>query len=233
MIEQILTHAKETPDKEICGVVVIFKGRKRYVRCRNISETDSSDHFVIHPEDYADAEDLGEIVSIVHSHPRTNPKPSEADLVGIEKSGLPWIIVNPLTEQHTETYPSGYKSPLVGRPFVHGILDCYALIRDYYAETLNIELQDMYRQDNWWHKGDKLYRDNFTKFGFVEVTPKDIKPNDCFIICNGASEPNHAAVYLGDGKMLHHVQGRLSSIDVYGGFWLQNTWKVVRYKDFI
>jgi len=227
----ILEHAKETIDKEICGLIVVFKGREKYVRCRNISETDSSDHFVIHPEDYAAAEDFGTITTVVHSHPRTNPKPSEADLVGIEKSGLPWLIVNPRTEQHTITKPTGYKAPLVGRPFVHGILDCYAIIKDYFKENLSIEMPEYFRQDDWWHNGQSLYRDNFEKAGFREVPMTALKVHDCFIICNGATEPNHAAVYIEEGKILHHVQGRLSSIDVFGGFWLKNTWKVVRHKD--
>ena len=28
--------------------------------------------------------------------------------------------------------------------------------------------------------------------------------------------PNHAAIYIGDGQILHHLQGRLSSRDLYG-----------------
>lgn len=41
--------------------------------------------------------------------------------------------------------------------------------------------------------------------------------------------PNHAAVYLGDGLMLHHMYGRLSSRDVYGGYWREVTRLVVRF----
>lgn len=231
MITKILEHAKENIDKEICGVIVVFKGRKKYIRCRNISNTDSSDHFVIHPEDYAKAEDMGEIITIVHSHPCTNPKPSEADLVGIEKSGLPWLIVNPRTDEHTITKPTGYKAPLVGRRFVHGILDCYALLKDYYKEILNIDLPEYFRQDDWWHKGQTLYRDNYKEAGFFDIKLEEVQPHDCFIICNGSTEPNHVAIYLGDEKILHHVQGRLSSVDVFGGFWLQNTWKVIRHNE--
>ena len=41
--------------------------------------------------------------------------------------------------------------------------------------------------------------------------------------------PNHAAVYLGDGLILHHLQGRLSSRDVYGGYWQKITTHILRY----
>ena len=39
------------------------------------------DMFVLNPEDYAAADDTGEIIGIVHSHPKTAPVPSEADKV--------------------------------------------------------------------------------------------------------------------------------------------------------
>lgn len=233
MIEEALKHARENPGREICGLVVVFKGREKYIRCRNISENNTSDNFILSPEDYANAEELGEITTIVHSHPITAPFPSEADKVGIETTGLNWLIVNPETGGYSITSPTGYKVPLVGRIFTHGILDCYAIIKDYYKETLNIDLLNFGRQDDWWHKGEKLYRNNYEKAGFIEVNINDIKCHDVLLICNGASEPNHGAVYLGDAKILHHVQGRLSSIDVFGGYWLQNLWKVIRHKDLL
>ena len=42
--------------------------------------------------------------------------------------------------------------------------------------------------------------------------------------------PNHAGIYLGDGVVLHHVQGRLSSRDVYGGYYQKVTAKVLKHE---
>jgi len=42
--------------------------------------------------------------------------------------------------------------------------------------------------------------------------------------------PNHAGVYLGDGIMLHHLYGRLSSRDVYGGYWREVTRLTLRHE---
>ena len=229
MIDKILEHAKQEYPRESCGVVIIFKGREKYIPCRNTAE--GQDHFIIHHEDYSNAEDMGEIIKIVHSHPSTNPQPSQPDLVGIEESGVPWIIINPLTEQWTETKPSGYKAPLVGRVFSPGILDCYSIIRDYYKEELRIDLIDFERVDNWWDKGQNLYVDNFEKAGFIQVN--DLKEHDVIIMYNGSNIPNHGAVYLGNGTILHHPQGRLSSRDVYGGYWLKNTKLIVRHKQLL
>jgi cell wall-associated NlpC family hydrolase len=43
--------------------------------------------------------------------------------------------------------------------------------------------------------------------------------------------PNHVAIYIGDNKILHHVQGRLSSRDVYGSYYQKVTAKILRHEN--
>lgn len=229
LLEQIYTHAESTAPKECCGLVYIHNGREKYHPCNNLATGD--DHFVIDPKDYIFVEEKGEITKIVHSHPRTNPKPSQPDLVGIEQTQLPWVIVNPLTHQHTETFPSGYEAPYVGREFCAGVLDCLSIIIDYHKRELNIEIPNYDRQDKWWLRGQDLYRDLYKDAGFVKKDSEaELEIHDTIIMFSEADVPNHAAIYLGEGKILHHVQGRLSSRDIYGGYWLKNTWAVLRHK---
>ena len=83
----------------------------------------------------------------------------------------------------------------------------------------------------WWDKGQNIYVENYTKQGFVLINnPSDIKEHDAFLIQLISSVPNHAAIYIGEGLIMHHVMGRLSSRDVYGGYWRKHTTHHLRHK---
>ena len=227
--EQILQHAQAEQPKECCGVVCVVKGRRRYFPCRNLAAT-PDEHFVMDPLDYANAEDQGEVVAVIHSHPVSNPKPSEADLVACEKTGVPWHIINPLTEEWGYCEPSGHQLPYVGRQFAFGVVDCYTLVRDWYAREYGIELRDYDRRDKFWEHGENLYMDNFANEGFSEIPVADVQPGDLILMNVCSLVPNHAAIYLGDQLILHHVQQRLSSRDVYGGYYWKNTACALRHE---
>lgn len=229
VIDAIRADAARAYPRECCGVVIVVRGRQRYVACVNIASGNS--HFAIRPEDYAAAEEVGEITHIVHSHPGMPPLPSEADLVGCERSGLPWIIVNWPTGALHAFAPTGYQAPLVGRLFSHGILDCYSLVRDYYRCELSLDLPDFERDEEWWLKGGNLYLDNFQKAGFRAVEDgKVMQKHDVLLMQIASDVPNHAAVYVGDGCILQHCMNRLSSRDIYGGYWQRSTVKVLRHQ---
>ena len=139
--EEALVHAKDQDPKESCGLILNIRGKERYYPCRNLSMTDHQ-CFILDPEDYVKADNLGEITAIVHSHPVTPPVASQADQIACERSNLPWHIVNPKTEKWGYYEPCGYKPPLLGRPWVWGVTDCWSLVRDWYKEEKNIELKD-------------------------------------------------------------------------------------------
>jgi proteasome lid subunit RPN8/RPN11 len=228
--EKALAHAKESPEVEVVGVVHIIKGRERYFPCKNIAD-DPKHFFELCPEDYAKAEELGEITAIIHSHPITNHHPSQADKVACENSGVPWYVVNPQTEKWGHCEPSGFQLGYVGRIFSHGLVDCYSLVKDFYEREFNIELANYYRSDKWWKKGGNLYLENFKNEGFYEIEMEEMRYGDCFLMKLESSVPNHAAVYMGENVVLHHVQGRLSSRDVYGGYYQKVTEYCLRHEN--
>ena len=229
LIDEIAAHAKRELPRESCGVIIVFKGRHKYIPC--VNDSNGTNDFSMSAKSFADAEDLGEVVYIVHSHPYTRNQPSISDLVNIERTNLPWLIINPYTKEYTVTNPSGYIAPLIGRHFQHGVLDCYSIIKDYYKQELNIEIPDYKREDNWWMLGQNLYLDNFESAGFYRVVDEPVKAHDVVMMTMGSSTVNHAGIITQDGYLLHHVTYRLSSKDVYSGYYRNITTHVVRHKD--
>ena len=235
----IQAHAAEVYPSECCGVIV----NKEYIPCRNIS--DHKDQFEIHHEDLVKAEDLGEIQAYVHSHPNASARASEIDLIQIELHQKPWVICAYPDVEFQMYEPCGYKAPLVGRNYIHGIQDCYSIVRDFYERELGIKLIDFEREDAWWESKENksLYLDGFGEAGFIEVG--DIQYGDVLLCRVGRTEHvNHAVIWLGDQTelkseqtescvgssiILHHPYGRKSVREVFGSQWQERVAKVVRY----
>jgi proteasome lid subunit RPN8/RPN11 len=226
---EILAYAQACDPKEMCGVIHVVKGRKRFYACANIALT-PDEHFILDPVDYIAAEDLGEIVAVVHSHPTSRPIASAADQLSCNATGLPWIIVNPKTEEWGYCEPSDFELPYVGREFVFGVVDCYSLCRDWYKREWGLRLDDFPRRDRFWERNENLYLDGYASQGFRQVPFNELQHGDAILMQLGAELPNHAAIYLGDQQILHHVQGRLSSRDVYGGYYVKSTAMVLRHE---
>ena len=220
MKTKILNHAKKCGENECCGFVI---DNKIYMPCTNISPT-PTETFEISPDDWIQAETLGEITAIVHSHPNGLPILSEADQIYQQQTAVDWWLVC-----DNQIHKFRYIKPLLGREFEHGKTDCLTIVRDAYM-LAGIDLPDYERADDWWHNGQNLYLDLLPKNGFERVDAEDIQEGDIILVCLGSETPNHAAVYIGNQYILHHCPDRLSKRDLYGGFWRNYTHSIWRHK---
>lgn len=221
-------HLSADTSREACGLVVIIKGRERYRPCRNLA-TDS-DFFILDPLDWAAAEDAGEIVGVVHSHPFSSPQASQADLVACERSAIPWHIYAPHSDCWDEIRPTGYKAPLIGREWVWGVTDCWTLARDWYAEEWQLQLRDWPRPTSTLDFTiNPIFDASWAATGFIEIGPDELQRGDAILMALDAPRLNHCAVYLGDQTILHHIRGRLSSRDIFGGYYQKGSGRFLRH----
>lgn len=239
----IALHAEFEYPNECCGLIALnSSGTPEYFPCENSAVTPSS-NFRIAAEEWARVEDSGEILAVVHSHPDYPATPSAADRVLCEASGLPWYIQEVREGKSMELgmfCPSGFKAPLIGRPFHYGVLDCLQLVRDYYSRELGITLPAYEHEDDWWNNGQDYYRERLPKAGFYQVD--DLRQGDVVLMQIRSPVPNHAGIYLETGKLqseecfaqpgtiLHHLYGQLSRRDNYGGYWSDVTVSYWRHK---
>ncbi|MGF6607047.1 proteasome lid subunit RPN8/RPN11 [Paraburkholderia sp. WSM4175] len=235
----IRIHAAAEAPRECCGIVVRqTDGTLNYIACRNTAS--ERDVFRIDPADAARAEDTGELVAYAHSHVYTPPMPTDADRVYMAETGVPWIIVNHPTGSFTINYPAPFVAPLEGRKFVHGVHDCYAIIRDHYATVLGITLADYPRVWGWWENFDlpDIYRENFAREGFVSIHEgaldvealRRLKPHDVILFRIRAPRDNHAGVYVGENFMIHHLIDELSRRELLGEFYQRRARAILRHR---
>jgi cell wall-associated NlpC family hydrolase len=220
---------------EACGIVV----DSTFIPIPNTTDKDPTCNFKIDSSviiEYGD-----EIEAIVHSHtqplklydrvldPRT---PSHEDMLGQQATKLTWGICG--TDGESVTTPLWFNpdddpAELTGRPFIHNVYDCYTLVRDYYKINSGITL-GIYPRPVEWEQFDKnLYTRYFKDEKFEEIDPQEIREGDSVLFhIYHRSFVDHAGVYVGDGKFLHHQFNRLSCVDDLAR-WNKHIAKVVRY----
>lgn len=220
ILDDAVSSALIAAPREMCGVAIVKDGKPKFIECRNIGN--DNDFFYMHPQDYVEAANQGEVIAIVHSHGAHSTEPSDADLTACEKSRKPWLIVN-TAGKSTLIMPTGYKAPLIGRTWAHGVHDCYSLLRDSLLEIIGTPIIDFERGVNWWERGENLIVDQYEKAGFKRLLDHSLKHGDVLIMQVGSKVPNHCAVWLDGNYILHHCANRLSSRDVYGASWQRLT----------
>ena len=234
MIESVLEEVKqyvyEKQDIEACGLLGIRKGRVSFFPCDNKAENPKND-FVIDPYDYKRVADQADVVGVIHSHPAGEPKPSILDRAACDRLGIPWYIFGK-DDKWTKIEPAEEAYGLLGRPFVFGAYDCYTIIKDYFADL------DIHFRDDWdyewefWEKGKNYYLERYAQEGFSKVTDGTLQPHDVMLMALNSKTTNHAGIYVGRGKMLHHAPQRLSCRDNYNGIWNQITRAVIRHENY-
>lgn len=222
-------HTIEAFPNEACGLVV----GEDYIRCTNSSATPEAS-FRIPAREWVKAAECGPVRAVIHSHtPPNGAFPSAHDMAEQQRTQLPWGII--ATDGVSASQVTWFGEhildvPLVGRQFIPGVQDCYASLRAEYWQNRGVKLLDFPRDAEWWLKGGDLFTEGFEKAGFRRIEKKDARPGDVILMQIRSKKPNHCAVLLDNGLMIHHVTGQLSRREPYGR-WLNFVTHWLRYQD--
>lgn len=219
----ILCLAQLVAPDELCGFVVLHKEKLRFFVVSNVAEN-PQESFEIGNADWRVAESRGEIVAIVHSHPNGEPFLSGADRQMQIQTGLPWILAVGGRLKQFRCCPH-----LRGRVFEYGKADCGALIRDAFM-LMGVDLPDHKRGDIDDDAEHEYLRKHFERVGFVRVSD-GLRGGDVILTSYGG-HANHAALYLGDGQILHHAYNQLSRREPFNQWWSERIDSVWRLPEF-
>jgi len=216
--------------KEACGLIAIIGGKEEFYPCKNIADS-TMEFFAIDPDDYAKCEDTGEIIGVFHSHPNSVSSPSEADILSCNYLKLSWHIYSPQYDSWSKIEPEeNVQNPLIGRKFVWGVQDCWALIKDWYDSNKNIKLKEWQRPKSLKEfEKNPLFEICAEKTGFKEITDGTLLVGDVLLMEGMYKRLNHVALYIGDNTILHHSIGKLSCRELYDLEYQQLTKKIYRY----
>ena len=217
--------------EEQCGLFVNYQGNTVYCSLDNVSDSPEQT-FELDSWSYYRLISRFKVEAVLHSHSEY-PHASLKDMQKQVETGVPWGIMNVHKGAPRETFFFGDSLPiqdLLGRPFVHGVYDCYSLVRDFYR-FCEIELIDYPRTLKWWDtKKINLIEDNCYKSGFKKISREVVQPGDLALMTIGCDRINHLGVYIDDNLVLHHLINRLSRREPFAP-WSRRTTMYMRYQD--
>ena len=215
--ESFKKYAKKQAPEEACGLLAIIEGKQTFWPCKNLAEG-KFEFFILDPDDWAECEDTGEIVGVIHSHPIGPATPSDNDKAACEHLGFPYYIYS-IENEHWECIkPCDWKAPsLIGRKFIWGKYDCWSIVTDWFKENKNINIKHWPRPKKIKEFSKDPYFDKvLTESNFIkQETNNDLKEGDVLLFQTVTGNLDHVAVYIGDMMILNHNIKSLSCRELF------------------
>jgi len=155
---------------------------------------------------------------------------SEREREEMNRLKKPTGLVGSNKDMYRTFLPDRYieNHPFINRIFIHGIFDCHTLLHDYYSRQFDLWIPaSMQKTYGWWDEGEDLYFQH--KPDYVEQVTT-IKRHDTVLFKLGPVA-NHAAIALGNNKILHHLGGRFSCVELLNTTLKNSIYAVYRIKN--
>ena len=159
------------------------------------------------------------------------PHLSKVDMDGQIGSALPWgiILLKNGGIEHTAFWGDGIIYDLIGRPFIHGLFDCYSLVRDYWRHK-GFDIKEFPRENFWWEKDPSMLERGSESAGFHYIDSSEVQEGDVVFMKIMSNVTNHSGIVLNKGIVLHHLYNRLSRREPLNR-WRKFITKYLRYEN--
>lgn len=219
---------KDYPN-ETCGFIVRKNEKFICLPCKNISKT-PKDNFHINSTEFLKIKNIyNNIYYIYHSHVENeNDYFSDQDKTCAENLNIP-IILYHLKKNLFKIYsPLEISKNYIGRFYEYKKYDCFTLIKDFYKNEKNINLNIDYSENlNEINVKEKILSYyNINNLKIVDSKEKLMLHDILFLYGQGTK---HLALYLGEDKILHQPMFGFSKIENYCNFYKRHTDLILRY----
>ena len=177
------------------------------------------------------------IHGLIHSHTMgTSTAPSRTDMMSQQAMGIPWGILHADGKIFSPLLWIGDQlpvAPLIGRDFISGHHDCWALVRDVYRTQFGIVLENYPRNEDWYMEEgseDLMGYENIIAAGFIVVDKQDTRQGDVLLGRVGrAGVSNHCGIVTGNELVLHQLANARSRREPRTP-WMKFIYHVARHK---
>jgi len=208
--EYALKEANGDSPQECCGLILEGPREKpELVPTKNI-HIQPSHFFQIPGSAYLEAYRTRRLIAFYHSHVFSSEEFSAMDRRSSEEAGFPLFVYSIKTDKLGYYCPESAAIPLEGRRFVQGVRTCYTLVLDYYAMRKKVALKYFDFRAAKFGRAELIAA--FSKTGWTKI-PEPVV--GCTVIISLRDHPDHMGIYLGEGKILHHVRGELSCVQQF------------------
>lgn len=211
--------------EEACAFVIDDK----LVPVANVAEF-PRDHFSLSSKDQLR---ILTAQAFLHSHPDGDMSPSEGDMRAQIAANIPFgLCMN--TDKGAERIvwwgDHLLDAPVLERPFISGVFDCYEAVRAVYWQEREIKLKPFAREDDWWNTEADLIIDSLEKSDFASTNEEPEKYDLYAMSFLSSGKITHLAVNMGEGTIIHHLESGVSKVD-YSVRYARFITKVFRYND--
>ena len=215
---QIVEWSNRRPSEELCGVLMKHRGTFTAMQITNVA-MNRERTFTMDEQPFLDAVNSGQIWGVWHVHPNPDDEdgPSIPDMDRANAWQMPGCILVRRNMLFRYYLPDGMPTPLYGRPYVPGIFDCYAMVKDALKKYLDFDLIDLDRErldprgclpgyDQLWQEEgwERLLQPKAGRVALIDF--------------GGHGKCNHLGLIVSRTELLHQLRGQLSRVDLLGSW---------------